>query len=544
MTEQIMRLTDKGRSALLQLADANPELWLNPETDFEAELRNRGVDEHSEGGGGATSRGTIQLPSGTVFNRSERFKMDRNAPAFCDILEGLSSKQAADGRLWEWITHFKLHRYASERWPRVSNDNIREHIQLHWFVRDNNRDLYQNNTASRTYWVGTISDRIAQASRGTLSRQQVADHLSENPITYHNTMQSSMTNNPRTAALVIEALITVGRGKGISSKGSIALWKQLNLSAGKTLPESLGEHEWNDIINLHLDTIMTQEEYVRDPGHLRGVEPYRVLSLGAGVQSTVLALMAERGEFGLPKPDIAIFADTQWELQAVYSHLEWLKNQVSFEIRTVTSGNIKENLKKGIMPDKSRFIGLPIFLAKANGRHGIMRRQCTTKYKLQPIHQELRRILGLQSKQPVPKHAKIEMWVGISVDEITRVKPSRERWIDKRFPLIDLGLSRAQLHKWFQDHYPGRMLPKSACIGCPYHSDAIWKDIKETDPGAFKDAVDIDIELRTNPNITALIPDGQGYLHASHKPLALVNFGETKGYQDQMNEECDGLCGI
>ena len=41
----------------------------------------------------------------------------------------------------------------------------------------------------------------------------------------------------------------------------------------------------------------------------------RVLSLGAGVQSTTLALMAAHGEIG-PMPDAAIFADTGWEPQA------------------------------------------------------------------------------------------------------------------------------------------------------------------------------------------------------------------------------------
>ena len=50
----------------------------------------------------------------------------------------------------------------------------------------------------------------------------------------------------------------------------------------------------------------------------------RVLSLGAGVQSTTLALLAVRGEIG-PMPDCAIFADTGWEPRAVYEHLTWLR---------------------------------------------------------------------------------------------------------------------------------------------------------------------------------------------------------------------------
>lgn len=37
----------------------------------------------------------------------------------------------------------------------------------------------------------------------------------------------------------------------------------------------------------------------------------RALSLGAGVQSTTMALMAAHGEIG-PMPDCAIFADTGW----------------------------------------------------------------------------------------------------------------------------------------------------------------------------------------------------------------------------------------
>jgi len=45
----------------------------------------------------------------------------------------------------------------------------------------------------------------------------------------------------------------------------------------------------------------------------------RALSLGAGVQSTTLALMAAHGEIG-PMPDCAIFADTGWEPQALGVH--------------------------------------------------------------------------------------------------------------------------------------------------------------------------------------------------------------------------------
>jgi len=62
----------------------------------------------------------------------------------------------------------------------------------------------------------------------------------------------------------------------------------------------------------------------------------RVLSLGAGVQSTALALMAAHGEVG-PMPDCAIFSDTGWEPAAVYEHLARLRsgNVLPFPVRSM-----------------------------------------------------------------------------------------------------------------------------------------------------------------------------------------------------------------
>lgn len=67
-----------------------------------------------------------------------------------------------------------------------------------------------------------------------------------------------------------------------------------------------------------------------------------VLSLGAGVQSTAMLLMACHGEI-TPKPDLVIFSDTGWEPKAVYRHLEWLKTEVKkygVEIITVSRKSV------------------------------------------------------------------------------------------------------------------------------------------------------------------------------------------------------------
>ena len=63
----------------------------------------------------------------------------------------------------------------------------------------------------------------------------------------------------------------------------------------------------------------------------------RVISLGGGVQSTVMCLMAEKERFG-PRPDYAIFADTGWEPTSVYETLDWLEGEVSFPIIRTSNG--------------------------------------------------------------------------------------------------------------------------------------------------------------------------------------------------------------
>tara|TARA_R110001606_G_scaffold340650_1_gene488896 strand:- start:353 stop:583 length:231 start_codon:yes stop_codon:yes gene_type:complete len=61
----------------------------------------------------------------------------------------------------------------------------------------------------------------------------------------------------------------------------------------------------------------------------------RILSLGAGVQSSTLALMIEKGL--VPMIDAAIFADTGAEPKKVYEWLNWLEKQVSFPVLRVVN---------------------------------------------------------------------------------------------------------------------------------------------------------------------------------------------------------------
>ena len=278
-------------------------------------------------------------------------------------------------------------------------------------------------------------------------------------------------------------------------------------------------------------------------------ESLTVLSLGAGVQSSVLALKLSEGDpalaaLGYTTPDVAIFADTGWEPGYVYEHLEWLRARVSFEIVTVKESDLREDTEKAQGPQGEHFVSIPLYVDTPTGP-GILKRQCTSAYKIKPIHREVRRQMGFKARQRIPIGA-VKMMMGISLDEVQRMNPSRVRWIETVWPLVDARLTRADCLHWFAHKYPDHKLPRSACIVCPFHSDSTWRDMKEREPEAFAEAVAFDKRLRTpeSPLRKALLTTQVGYLHRSHKPLEEALLKPDRLFDSNFDEECGGHCGI
>jgi hypothetical protein len=265
----------------------------------------------------------------------------------------------------------------------------------------------------------------------------------------------------------------------------------------------------------------------------------RVLSLGAGVQSTRLALGAARGEIG-PMPDCAIFADTGWEPAAVYRHLDWLETQLPFPVYRVTVGNLRDRIGAPRPAGKFLVVDIPAFVRGDNGKAGgQITRSCTRDYKIRPIVKKVRELVGLTGK-PGPKHVIVEQWIGISTDEAVRMKPSQVDWIQHRWPLIEELESRKDCLAWMEANgYPRP--GKSSCIGCPFHGDDEWQALT---PDEFEDACRVDERLRSLPPEKFRLK-GVLYLHRSCKPLREVDFAKREGRQHSMfGNECEGMCGV
>lgn len=127
----------------------------------------------------------------------------------------------------------------------------------------------------------------------------------------------------------------------------------------------------------------------------------RVISLGVGWQSTVMALMAARGDIG-PMPDCAIFADTGDEKRATYRYLDWLEGQLPFPVRRVRRFPItlaEHTIRVFSTGEGGKFT--PPFHTK-NPR-GMLPIQCSKEFKTRAIITACREMLGLVPLQRGPK---------------------------------------------------------------------------------------------------------------------------------------------
>ncbi|WP_433229941.1 hypothetical protein ACQP2H_30405 [Micromonospora sp. CA-248260] len=248
---------------------------------------------------------------------------------------------------------------------------------------------------------------------------------------------------------------------------------------------------------------------------------HRYLSLGAGVQSTTLLLLAAQGT--IPGFDAAIFADTGWEPAAVYRHLDRLTSiahTAGIEVARVSTGDIRADA----LDPEHRFASMPLFTLGPNGERGMARRQCTSEYKIKPIKAEVRRRLGYPHPTRVPAGLRARMAIGISLDEIGRARDSDVSYMRNVFLLLDLGWRRTDCLRYLAEQDLGDT-PKSSCVGCPFHDDGFWADLRANSPAEWADAVAFDRAIRhgsAKANADGHPLRGQFFLHRARMPLDKV----------------------
>jgi hypothetical protein len=251
----------------------------------------------------------------------------------------------------------------------------------------------------------------------------------------------------------------------------------------------------------------------------------RILSLGAGVQSSTIAMMMKNGE--IPKADLVVFADTGAEPRNVYQYLDWIDEHMNMPLlRVSTNGGLTEAIKRACSGEITRVSSPPLFTE--NG--GMIFRQCTWDYKVRPIRKALRE----------RGYTQVTMIRGISFEERQRAKASDVKWITHEHPLVDIGMTRIDCKRWMSKHgYP--IPPRSACVYCPYRCNTEWQKMRDLAPEDWQEACRMDELMRNNmPHMKEKV-----FVHRSLMALrkAPIEDNQMDLFDDGW-ADCEGLCGV
>lgn len=244
-----------------------------------------------------------------------------------------------------------------------------------------------------------------------------------------------------------------------------------------------------------------------------------VVSWGAGVQSKAIGLLVERGE--LPRPAAWVWADTGGEPAAIYRDVErWAPR-----LQALGGFHVVKHPRETLTEHATNGGGgrIPMHVVADDGRRGpIPHRGCTRDFKILPIDR-------LTKAQFGGVNATVS-WQGISLDEARRCKPNGRTC----YPLLELRWSRTRCLELLRE--AGEPLTRSACVFCPYRSDAEWRTLEPADL-AVAEAVEAGMVasikgLRSVPS-----------LHISGVPVKERPWDAVGGEQlDLVGGDCGGSC--
>ena len=275
----------------------------------------------------------------------------------------------------------------------------------------------------------------------------------------------------------------------------------------------------------------------------------KILSCGAGMQSSALHLMScenalakIRGEPPVwpqvPIYDISIFCDLGFEPP-------WVKKQVEFLANAGHSCGVPlvildSPLYTDFMENfgERRTISIPWWTIKEDGHKSKMPRNCTIDYKVELISKYVRwELLGYKKGQRLREEDKKahEMHMGFSAEESRRCKESPNPMFVNKFPLVEMGLTRADHFAYIKDVW-GLETKASACSFCPFHKNYFFKFLRENEPEQYAQVVGVDELLRDkNPK-----PPMDSDLFISRSRKRLMDLTD----EDCNDAECFEYCGM
>lgn len=240
----------------------------------------------------------------------------------------------------------------------------------------------------------------------------------------------------------------------------------------------------------------------------------RYITFGGGVDSTGLLIAANLGLWNVGVVHLAVYCDCGADHPDTISHVLAMQKWSRIPLHIIKSDT---SLIDDLVCPKG-FISIPAYLWP----RGMLRRQCTSQYKIRWVKKFIRRELGLRPLQRIK--GTVEAIVGIGSHEAHRAHPMREKWISSSFPMVSAGVTRDDCLKIIAD--AGIVQPRrSACICCPLHSKSDWAELKgDGNNPQWKTIVEIDHAIRDR-ELSRL--GRKCFLSCRFKPIDEVNFCGT-----------------
>lgn len=275
-----------------------------------------------------------------------------------------------------------------------------------------------------------------------------------------------------------------------------------------------------------------------------------VLSFSGGKQSSALLWMLILDVIERPKDLVVLTADPGMENKFTYKYIDMMFDKASkagIECIKVVGPNLYEDMINLKSTNKKRFDTPKYFVDKGDGKFATLKQGCTQVYKIFPMDRELRRIL--ESRFSIPRNRKrlgnnlVEKWIGFTISEVERVKPSPRKYWYFRYPLIEMKITNQNVLD-FYEKYNLPIPPRSVCNACFANGLNTLKEMRDNRPEDWQQAVNVDNSVRDWSQIGVKYP-----VYVSHTILPLetldkVDFDLSKVKKDLENDySCDsGYC--
>lgn len=250
---------------------------------------------------------------------------------------------------------------------------------------------------------------------------------------------------------------------------------------------------------------------------------------GGGMQSAAIAALIVLGK--LPKPDLAVIADTGRERSSTWDYLDKVIAPALATVGVTMNRVLKEDYATVDLYSGEDGNTLVIPAYTTHGKDvGKLSGYCSGEWKREVVRRWASKVHFVKS---------VTNWIGYSIDEVGRAvkakkaKKSQGKW-KPEFPLIKLGMNRGDCIA-LVEHMGWPSPPRSSCWMCPNMRVDEWRDVKE-DERDWPKVIKFDREIRQRDAHVWLTDQAVPIYQADFDDANEVLFGRERGACDS------GMC--